>query len=98
MAEGANEVWVSAATIWEIAIKRARGRLDSPADLRGRVAADGMLEMDVRGDHAIAAGALPRIHDDPFDRMLVAQAQIEGLTIVTRDPEIVRYDVPVLVA
>ena len=89
---------MSAATIWEIAIKRARGRLESPVDLRGRISADGMREMPVRGDHAIAAGELPRIHGDPFDRMLVAQAQIEGLTIVTRDAEIARYDVPVLAA
>lgn len=52
----------------------------------------------MRGDHAMAAGALPPVHGDPFDRMLVAQAQIEGLTIVTRDAEIARYDVPVLAA
>ena len=57
-----------------------------------------MSEMAVRGDHAIAAGELPLIHHDPFDRMLVAQAQTEGLTIVTRNAQIVRYDVPVLAA
>ena len=89
----ANEVRASAASAWEIAIKQAVGRLDAPADLAAAIDATGFAPLAITVDHALRAGDLPPHHRDPFDRMLVAQAQAEGLTIVTRDEQIGRYDV-----
>jgi PIN domain nuclease of toxin-antitoxin system len=93
-------VWVSAATAWEIAIKVALGRLDlgEPPDvcLPRELARSGFRPLAVRVDHALAVGRLPEHHRDPFDRLLVVQAQMEGLTIVTTDPKITKYDVATL--
>jgi PIN domain nuclease of toxin-antitoxin system len=86
---------VSAASIWEASIKRASGRLKGP-DLLGAVVAAGLPFLRIDEHHAKLAGELPLIHRDPFDRMLVAQAQIEQLVIVTADPEIPKYGVPVV--
>ncbi|MGH2454715.1 MAG: type II toxin-antitoxin system VapC family toxin [Candidatus Limnocylindria bacterium] len=94
--DGDNWVAVSAATVWEIGIKRALGKLEAPDDLIGASEASHLEPLAITVGHADAAAVLPRHHDDPFDRMLVAQARIEGLTIVTRDPAIARYGVPVL--
>ena len=88
-----NEVFVSAATIWEIAVKRALGKLSFPADVGERVRRDGFEELPMTVFHAEQAGGLPRHHGDLFDRMLVAQAQAEGLAIVTEDPIIAQYGV-----
>jgi PIN domain nuclease of toxin-antitoxin system len=92
-------VHVSAASLWEIAIKQALGKLtvDSP-DLAAEISGNGFVELPISGRHALAAGALPRHHDDPFDRMLVAQARLEGLVLVTRDGALEAYDVPRLSA
>lgn len=90
------EVYVSAATVWELAIKQAIGKLKEPADLPERVRDGEFRQLAITSDHAVAAGRLPLIHRDPFDRMLVAQAIREGLTLVTADDTIRRYDVPVL--
>jgi PIN domain nuclease of toxin-antitoxin system len=98
VADPGNEVWVSAATAWELSIKRARGRLDWPENIATVLAQNAFIALTIRVEHAVAAGELPPIHGDPFDRMLVAQAQIEGLTVVTRDAEIAQYDVAVLPA
>jgi PIN domain nuclease of toxin-antitoxin system len=87
---------VSAATAWEIEIKRALGKLDAPDDLADALAAGGYRPLPVSILHATIAGRLPPHHRDPFDRMLVAQAKLEGLTIVTGDRRIAGYDVPVL--
>lgn len=93
----ASEVFVSAATAWEIAIKRAIGKLDFPMErLSESLAESGFTPLAIQVPHAILAGALPRHHADPFDRMLVAQARHEGLTIVTVDPQIRNYAVAVL--
>jgi PIN domain nuclease of toxin-antitoxin system len=89
-------LFFSAASIWEIAIKRATGKLDVPEDLLDTMEERGFIELSVRSSHAVIAGALPPHHRDPFDRMLVAQAQSEGLTIVTNDERVAAYDVPVL--
>jgi PIN domain nuclease of toxin-antitoxin system len=92
-----SEIFVSVATIWEIAIKRALGKLDFPiARLSEILVEAGCLPLPVCLDHAIAAGGLPLHHGDPFDRMLVAQAQREGLTIVTVDRMIRLYPVSIL--
>ena len=98
IAAGDNWVGVSAATVWEIGIKRALGKLEAPGDLVGALVASHLDPLSISVEHAEAAAALPRHHDDPFDRMLVAQARAEGLTVVTRDPRIALYGVPVLAA
>ena len=89
-----NTILVSAATIWEIAIKRALGRLEFPLEeLAAIMTRAGFDPLPIEFGHARAAGALPRHHTDPFDRMLVAQARAEGLTLVSDDAAIAAYDV-----
>jgi PIN domain nuclease of toxin-antitoxin system len=90
------DIFLSPVTLWEITIKQTAGRLDGPPDLAERVRDMGFRELPVTDAHAIAAGRLPVHHFDPFDRMLVAQAMVEGLALVTRDADIQRYDVEVL--
>jgi PIN domain nuclease of toxin-antitoxin system len=92
------DVLVSAATIWEIAIKQALGKITAPPDLPERVRDSGFRELPIGFNHAIAAGQLPPIHKDPFDRMLVAQARCEDLTLVTSDPLCQQYEVAILQA
>ena len=92
------DVLVSVASLWEIGIKQSLGKIVAPDDLPERVRDSGFRELSIGFAHAIAAGRLPMIHRDPFDRMLVAQARCEGLTLVTRDPWCRRYDVPILPA
>lgn len=94
--DGANEVLVSAASAWEVAIKRAMGKLHAPDDLAAQIEAVEFGSLAMTIEHALEAGALPLHHRDPFDRMLVAQAALEGLTIVTRDPRFEPYEVPTL--
>jgi PIN domain nuclease of toxin-antitoxin system len=89
------DVFLSSATIWEVTIKQALGKL-GPEDLPERMSGCDLRELPITARHAIKAGRLPAVHRDPFDRMLIAQAQCEGLTLVTRDAEIQKYDVPIL--
>ncbi len=92
LADPANVVLVSAASIWELEIKRALGRLDvGDADLVGEIDANRFIELPVHARHASAAARLPSHHDDPFDRLLIAQAQLEGMICVTRDRIFQRY-------
>ncbi|MBO3752643.1 type II toxin-antitoxin system VapC family toxin [Streptosporangiaceae bacterium NEAU-GS5] len=90
------DVYVSAATIWEVAIKQAMGKLSEPSDLPELIRDCGFRALPITVDHAIAADRLPLLHRDPFDRMLIAQADSEGLTLVTRDAAIQKYDVALL--
>jgi PIN domain nuclease of toxin-antitoxin system len=90
------DVFLSAATVWEIAIKQALGKLVEPPDLADIVVAVGFRALPMTSAHAIAAARLPAIHRDPFDRMLVAQARSEDLTLLTRDAAIQKYDVTVV--
>jgi PIN domain nuclease of toxin-antitoxin system len=89
-------VMVSAASIWEASIKTALGKLDTPESLAGAVIEEGFEPLPITFDHAARAGELPMHHGDPFDRMLVAQSEIEGLTIVTHDPAFDPYGIPIL--
>ncbi|MFJ6519415.1 type II toxin-antitoxin system VapC family toxin [Streptomyces griseus] len=91
-----EHAYVSAVTPWELAVKQALGKLDGPADLPERAANCQLRPLPVTADHGVRAGRLPAHHRDPFDRILVAQARAEGLTLVTRDKNIPLYDVPVL--
>ena len=92
------DVHLSPVTIWELAIKQAIGKLKEPADLPERIRAARLPEIAITSEHALVAGRLPMHHRDPFDRMLVAQARCEGLTLATRDVHIPSYDVAVLPA
>jgi len=92
------EVYVSSASVWELSIKQAAGKLTLPDDLIKWIRQGGLSELPITMQHADLAGRLPLIHRDPFDRMLVAQALAERLTLVTRDELIQKYDVPVLEA
>jgi PIN domain nuclease of toxin-antitoxin system len=96
LSAGVVPAYVSAGSIWEIAIKRASGKLDAPENLLDKIVAARFIELQITFEHALRAGALPAHHRDPFDRMIVAQAQSEGLTVVTNDARIAAYDVPVL--
>lgn len=96
--EPANDVLVSVASIWELSIKQSLGKLVVEADLREYLGRQSFDELPVLGDHAVAVRDLPMHHRDPFDRMLIAQAWCEGLTIVTSDRAFAAYDVPMLAA
>ncbi len=96
IADPANLVAVSAASAWEIAIKKALGKLTAPDDLEQQMHAGGFVALPINLAHGIAAGQLARHHDDPFDRMLIAQALAEGLTIVTRDKRFEDYGVALM--
>jgi PIN domain nuclease of toxin-antitoxin system len=93
----ATEVLFSVVSAWEIAIKARAGRLDLPADaarfIAGQLRANGFASLPVELEHALAVHGLPDIHKDPFDRLLAAQAQAEGLMLVTCDPHLSRYPI-----
>lgn len=85
--------YLSAASVWEWALKRARGKVTMSVDMSAAASRASFAELPVTWSHADAAALLPRLHGDPFDRMLVAQAQIESLVLITRDPLVRQYDV-----
>lgn len=89
-------LFFSAASIWEMAIKRAAGKLEIPQEFVSTLGDRGFSELAISARHGEVAAALPPHHRDPFDRMLVAQAQSEHLTVITNDARIAAYDVPVL--
>jgi PIN domain nuclease of toxin-antitoxin system len=91
------DIFLSPVTLWEITIKQKAGKLGGPPDLAQRISGMGFRELAVTHAHAIAAGRLPVHHRDPFDRMLVAQAMVEGLTLATRDTDVQKYDVDLLI-
>lgn len=93
-----NVVCVSAASAWEIGIKVGLGKLRPPESLSARLREERFTPLPVTIVHGLHTAELPLLHGDPFDRLLVAQAQIEGLTIVTRDERIARYEVETLAA
>lgn len=94
----ANELLFSAASIWEVTIKRGLGRTDFQADprlLRRGLLDNGYGELPILSEHVVAIDSLPPIHKDPFDRLLVAQATVEGITLLTADPVVMKYPGPV---
>jgi PIN domain nuclease of toxin-antitoxin system len=96
--DGRNRVLVSAVSAWEIAIKVALGKLRAPADLLSQLERARFEPLDITVTHALAVGQLPDHHADPFDRMLIAQARTERLTLVTRDARMAAYEVATLPA
>ena len=98
MANPDNTLVFSVVSLWEIAIKSSAHRADfraEPGLIRRGLLSSGFEELGVTGEHAIAVADLPPIHGDPFDRMLVAQARVEGITLLTNDAAVARYHGPV---
>jgi PIN domain nuclease of toxin-antitoxin system len=93
-----NELLFSVTSLWEVAIKHGRGRDDFQVDprlLRRRLLNNGYRELAVTSEHAVAVADLPPLHRDPFDRILVAQSIVEGITLLTSDPRVAQYPAPV---
>jgi PIN domain nuclease of toxin-antitoxin system len=93
-----NELMFSAASLWEVAIKRGLGRDDFQVDprlLRRGLLDNGYSELPITSEHAVAVDGLPALHKDPFDRILVAQAMVEGIALLTADPLVAQYPGPV---
>jgi PIN domain nuclease of toxin-antitoxin system len=89
-----SQVWFSAASLWEVTIKHALGREDfhvEPQRFRRALIDNGWHELAISGEHALATLNLPPIHEDPFDRMLIAQAQVEGVILATSDEQVAQY-------
>jgi PIN domain nuclease of toxin-antitoxin system len=95
-ADRATAIVVSVVSIWEIAIKKRRGQLSAPDDLPGILSGLGHEVLEVRTEHAWHVAGLPLHHRDPFDRLLVAQAQVENLPLITHDRQLGRYDVKII--
>ena len=95
-ADRGNELLVSSVSVWEIAIKRSLGKLEAPEDLLEIVSDEGFVFLAVSPWHAWRVATLPRHHGDPFDRLLVAQALVEGVPVVTADPQFGPYGVGVM--
>ena len=96
----ATELLFSTASIWEVVIKKTLGRKDlqiEPRQFRDGLIQHGYSELAIRSEHTLAVGLLPLIHKDPFDRILIAQAQVENITLLTTDNELSRYSGPVKV-
>ncbi|HSP29753.1 MAG TPA: type II toxin-antitoxin system VapC family toxin [Ilumatobacteraceae bacterium] len=91
--ESADEVFFSAATVWELGIKQALGKLDFPDGLADALVAGGFKELPSSAAHGAAAARLPPLHNDPFDRLLIAQARTEALVLMTADRAMEPYDV-----
>jgi len=91
-----NLIVLSAVVVWEIRIKQALGKLEIPPDFYRVVQQQGFELLSITADHSYAVGDLPMHHRDPFDRMIIAQAKHEGLTVATRDTVFNKYDIPVL--
>src|SRR6516225_8812482 len=93
-----NELLFSAASLWEVVIKGGLGRDDFKVDarvLRRGLLDNGYSELPVASDHVVAIDSLPPIHKDPFDRVLIAQATVEGVTLLTNDPVVAQYPGPI---
>ena len=95
LADASNEVLLSAAVVWEVALKRSLGKLDAPSDLVELLLDAGAVELAVKAIHADAVASLPWHHRDPFDRMLVAQAELERAVLLSADEALHAYDVAV---
>lgn len=93
-----NDLFFSAASLWEITIKKGLGRDDfvvNPRVLRRELIDNGYCELAITGEHTLAVAELPAIHKDPFDRLLIAQALVEGITLLTADELVAQYNGPV---
>jgi PIN domain nuclease of toxin-antitoxin system len=98
LTDPANELYVSAASIWEVAIKTSRTNPTlrvEPLTFRRALLQNGYLELPITSEHAVATQSLPPLHKDPFDRILIAQATVEGITLLTTDRQVAKYPGPI---
>lgn len=93
IADGLNSIFVSPAVVWEIVIKKKLGKLDAPDDLLERIKSNRFFPISITLEHAQEIRELPSLHEDPFDRILIAQARVEALILITRDKMIKKYEV-----
>lgn len=91
-----NLIFISAASVWEISIKQSLGKLSIPSNLLEMLKKNEFQTLDISAEHALKIRELPLIHKDPFDRMLIAQAIVEGLTLISNDKKFKNYNVPLL--
>ena len=96
LTDATNQVLLSAAVVWEVAIKRSLGKLEAPDDLAATLIGAGASALAISLEHAAAVGELPLHHRDPFDRLLVAQAMLERAAVVSADPALQPYDITVV--
>lgn len=96
IADPQNQVWVSTAAVWELAIKAAKGHIDLPDRLLESIAQTGFQMLDIKPEHALGVLELPPIHNDPFDRLMISQARVERTQLVTSDAQIGQYDVDII--
>lgn len=96
IADGSNTVFVSAATAWEIAIKKSIGKLKTPGNYLETLERYRFHQLDITSEHGLAVESLPPYHRDPFDRLLISQARLENLILVTRDTRMERYEVKLI--
>jgi PIN domain nuclease of toxin-antitoxin system len=89
-------IFVSAASIWEMSIKKSLGKLSTPDNLLAVLKANNFRLLNITAEHSLAIADLPEHHKDPFDRMLIVQAQTEDLTLISQDSKLSQYDVPLL--
>lgn len=93
-----NKVFLSVASIWEIVIKKAKKKLKTPKDVEGGIKASGFISLNIDLSHVLEIEKLPTYHNDPFDRIIISQAKIEDLTLITSDKKIWKYDLRLLKA
>jgi len=91
ISEASNEIYVSAATIWEIEVKRRNGKIMCPVDMMERMKADGFLMLPIRAEHLVPLRTIPPIHQDPFDRLLVCQSMVEKIPLISYDDKVNAY-------
>ena len=91
IADNANELYVSAAAIWEIEVKRRNGKLDCPPDMMERIKADGFRILPIMAEHLVPLRTIPPIHNDPFDRIMVCQSLVEKIPIISYDDKVNAY-------
>lgn len=92
------DVFISIASVWEMVIKQTKGKLKIPEDIKGGIRSSGLTILPIEISHALQTGKLPNYHHDPFDRMLISQTKIENLTLITADPKIWKYKIPIIKA
>ena len=93
-----NIVFVSVASAWEILIKKAKGQLNAPDDLKQKLDANQFIPLPITLQHVLTIESLPKIHHDPFDRIMIAQAKTDNLLFITRDPWLKKYGINILVS
>ena len=91
IADGGNEIYVSAAVIWEIEVKRRNGKLDCPPDMMERIKSDGFRILPIMAEHLVPLRTIPPIHNDPFDRIMVCQSMVEKIPLISYDKNVNAY-------